>query len=107
MIELGVIDDMESTLLPDDHTVKARGVWLVDNGRKTLFLESGAVSDLQHELSCLRDKIRELSDVGNIFDGCDHCNEYTHETNYKMLEAAMDKIYAIVTAPLPIDYDAF
>lgn len=46
-----------------------------------------------------------MSNVGNIFDGHDECNEYTHETNYKMVEAALDKIYAIVTADLPIDYD--
>lgn len=43
------------------------------------------------------DAVIDLSNVGNIFDGCDHCNEFTHETNYKMLEAALDKIYAIVT----------
>jgi hypothetical protein len=49
--ELGVIQDMESTLLPDNHTVKARGVWLMDGERKTLFYESSAVADLQHELS--------------------------------------------------------
>lgn len=104
--ELGVIDDMESTLLPDNHTVKARGVWLMDNGKLTLFLESSAVSDLQHELSCLRDRIRELSDVGAIFDGHDECNEYTHEINYNLLEHAMDKIHAIVSAPLLVDYDS-
>jgi len=36
-VNLGVIEDMESTLHPDNHTVKARGVWLMDGVRAACF----------------------------------------------------------------------
>jgi hypothetical protein len=70
-------------------------LWIAEKERyQSVYQE---LIDLQDELSCLKDKIRELSDVGNLFDGNDHLNEFTHEENYKLLEGAMDRIYAIVT----------
>lgn len=65
-LELGVIQDMESTLLPDNHTVKTRGVWLMDGDTKTLFYESCAVADLQHELSLARERIALLEQTEQL-----------------------------------------
>lgn len=39
--------------------------------------------------------VRGLSDIGELFDGHDELNEYTHEANEKHLTAALDKIHAI------------
>lgn len=96
-VNLGVIEDMESTLLPDNHTVKARGVWLMDGDTASIFYEGSALGAVQHELSCLKDAIRALSNVGELFDGMDECNEYTHEANNKVMEAALDQIYELVS----------
>lgn len=96
-VNLGVIEDMESTLLPDNHTVKARGVWLMDGDTASIFYEGSALGSVQHELSCLKDEIRKLSNIGELFDGMDECNEDTHEENYKVLEAALDRIYELVS----------
>jgi hypothetical protein len=96
-VNLGVIEDMESTLLPDNHTVKARGVWLMDGDTASIFYEGSALGSVQHELSCLKDAIRNLSDVGLLFDGHDECNEDTHEENAKLMEAALDRIYELVS----------
>lgn len=95
-VNLGVIEDMESTLLPDNHTVKARGVWLMDGDTASIFYEGSALGSVQHELSCLKDAIRNLSDVGLLFDGHDECNEDTHEENTKLMESALDRIYELV-----------
>jgi hypothetical protein len=51
------------------------------------------------EIAALRREIRALSNVGELFDGMDECNEDTHEENYKVLEAAMDRIYELVSNP--------
>jgi hypothetical protein len=45
------------------------------------------------------ESVRALSNVGELFDGMDECNEDTHEENYKVLEGAMDRIYELVTNP--------
>lgn len=95
-VNLGVIEDMESTLLPDNHVVKARGVWLMDGDTASIFYEGSALGSVQHELSCLKDAIRNLSDVGALFDGCDELNEFTLEENNKKLEWALDQIYELV-----------
>lgn len=41
--------------------------------------------------------IKQLSDVGLLFDGADHLNEYTHEANEKHITAALDRIHRIAT----------
>lgn len=56
----GVIEDGSSTLLPDNHEVKARCVWLMDDGTPTLFYDSIALSGVQNELSEARDEIAKL-----------------------------------------------
>jgi hypothetical protein len=43
------------------------------------------------------DAIKKLSDIGLLFDGADHLNEYTHEANEKHLTGALDRIHRITT----------
>ena len=61
---------------------------------------------LANELGCilalytpaLLDTLEEIakrSDVGLLFDGNDHLNEYTHEANEKLLTGALDHINKI------------
>lgn len=54
------IEEMSSTLLPDNHEVKGLGCFIEHEGQKLLFFESSVVSDLQHELSLAKDRIAVL-----------------------------------------------
>jgi hypothetical protein len=47
--------------------------------------------------------VRRLSDVGLLFDGNDHLNEYTHEENEKLLTSTLDKIQSIVTGKIALE----
>lgn len=44
--------------------------------------------------------IADISDVGLLFDGADHLNEYTHEANEKHVAAALDRINDIARSVL-------
>lgn len=61
--KFGVIEDGSSTIIPDNHTVNARCVWLMDDGTPTLFYDSVALGGVQHELSEARDEIAKLRKI--------------------------------------------
>jgi hypothetical protein len=44
--------------------------------------------------------IRNLSEVGNVFDGHDECNEITHDINEQLLTSTLDRINEDVRALL-------
>lgn len=58
--KFGVIEDGSSISFPDKSTVNARCVWLMDSDTPTLFFDSTALADVQHELSEARDEIANL-----------------------------------------------
>lgn len=61
---------------------------------------------LRDELMLITERsehVRRISDVGLLFDGADHLNEYTHEDNEKHLTGALDKIHAIVTGKIALE----
>lgn len=68
---------------------------LVEAQRGDWHLENLTHTKLEHQL--LLDAIRQLSDVGDLYDGADHLNEHTHAENEKLLNAALDKIYRIAS----------
>lgn len=69
--------------------------------RELLELESVVDSVISIEavegLIAIIESVRRLSDVGNLFDGHDELNEFTHEANEKHLTVALGKIHRIVT----------
>lgn len=49
------------------------------------------------------EEIARIADVGNLFDGQDHLNEYTHKENEELLEGALDRIYAIAMGKIELE----
>lgn len=77
-------------------TAVERLQWALRNEQRwTRELEASAQEKLN--------EIANLSDVGQLFDGHDECNEHTHEENAKLMEHALDRIFEIVTAALKIE----
>jgi deoxyadenosine/deoxycytidine kinase len=62
-----------------------------------------SLHDELKEVSQRIEHVRRISDVGLLFDGADHLNEYTHEENEKHLTGALDKIHAIVTGKIALE----
>lgn len=68
-----------------------------------LTLAAQEIEQLSAQVAGLVSALREIepiSDVGILFDGNDHLNEFTHEANAQHMERALDRIYAIVVAAL-------
>ncbi len=77
-----------------------------DQGKRLAYFESLAGArlndyyELRDDLKAVWqriDAIKQLSDVGLLFDGADHLNEFTHEANEKHITAALDRIHRIAT----------
>lgn len=47
--------------------------------------------------------IARVSNIGELFDGHDELNEYTHEANEKHMEGALNKIYGISTGEIAME----
>ncbi len=73
---------------------------------ESLHAQPSRVKKLESQIASLEaqlEAVRRLSDVGDLFDGADHLNEYTHKENEKHLTSALDKIHAIVTGKIALE----